>query len=538
MGLISQFLGQTAHFALHLLAAVVFLAVGSLYFDAWIARRTATGWLKWLGFFTLFLAFLIQATVVELPADSFGSWLTTLQTAAPTLRLLGYVAIVLAMLGEPLQRRPRTEGLVRPISSKRSSPPLAVFGWPLALAVTLPVGSGLMALLTWRRTIWGLERHLKTLAWGFTYLALADVLDALSTLGRKDDTPFVHIFTAAFGPLWWLELIVLTAAVWCLGRWVWRYLLRRFVSQLFIVFTTAILVTFLVATTSFTFLLLRNIKDASLANLAIAANVLEYALVGKQAQTATVSESIGRDPVVVAALAAGDRDRLIAESQTWLTTNRVTSIILTAQAGQVMLRVEDPERRGESLSDVSLVKRALVGTAASSVASLPGPVAPSLTIQSASPVRQPDGSIIGSVIVGAAIDNAFVDGIQRATGLNVAVYGGNIRSATTLTAGSPTDRLIGITEDDPRVKEQVLRQGQRFQGELAVANTTFLSVYAPILDVDAVVVGMLYLGQPLVNVLATANRSLEITFIMAVVLTLVALAPAAALARYLAYQVR
>ncbi len=200
------------------------------------------------------------------------------------------------------------------------------------------------------------------------------------------------------------------------------------------------------------------------------------------------------------------------------------------------MRAEDPQKWGDSISSDPLVKRALLGTETSSVNVREGVLAPSILISSAAAVRDSANHIVGSVVVGLVADNAFVDSIKGASGLDSAVYAGNMRSATTFVAPDGHSRWIGVKEENALVKDQVLKQGNIFKGTVEVLNRPFLAVYSPIKDVDNQVIGMFFIGRSEGSILASAGQTIELTFIVAVILLALAIFPAFWTARFLSKQ--
>src|ERR1700733_8855418 len=109
-----DFFGQNAHFVISLFAALVFFAVFWLYFDAWLADRgQVKGVFKWVGFLLISLSFVSYATVIEHSALSqHAASLGTLPAAlSQLLRVLGYVAVIISELMDPLQKKPEVEAL-------------------------------------------------------------------------------------------------------------------------------------------------------------------------------------------------------------------------------------------------------------------------------------------------------------------------------------------------------------------------------------------------------------------------------------------
>ena len=548
-----QFFGQNLHFVISLFAALVFFAVFWLYFDAWLARRQRKEIFEWAGFLLLALSFVVSSTQIEqsvLGHSFLGSWSTTLSV---TLAVIAFACIVTGHLLVPLQKKPTVSGLReeefvpkvpavdapksrKATASKIQVQALASAGLAHAAQFLPPVGALVVAGLYWRRATTGLERHLRPIAIAFGFIFGYELL-ALGSLWRDSTNPSIAKFVAAFGPLWITEHVLLLIGVLILGNWVQHYLTRRFMSQLFMTFTSVTLAIFLLTTVSFTFLLAHNVQNAALNNLGTAANVLNYAISNQKAETLANTEAIAENPAIVSALSAHDHAALMTATTNFLREKKQSSLIITSDTGQVFLRAEDPSNYGDSLSSDTLLQRALIGQSSSSVTKQDGVLAPVLSIRSATPIRDAQQQIIGAAVGSVMVDNAFVDGIKNATGLDSSVYAGNVLSATTFVAPDGVSRWVGAKDTHQVITQTVLKAGHTYRGSLNVLNQQYLAVYAPLKDVDNTVIGMLFIGQPQVSILQTAGDSIQLTFLVTVVLLMLTIVPAYLIARYITRQV-
>jgi hypothetical protein len=571
----SQFIGLNLHFAVNLLAALVAFAVFWLIFDAWTIRRSRTEMFKWAGFLALSLGFILRATATQ---AQLGSLSQIVSHSSDILRLLGYVSIVIGQLLDPLQERPKYDIEMpeivgpepaateppTPVPTPAPPPPppppqkatagtkvqvkaapakkhphrahsLALIGsWA---GLILPLGAFAVGALYWRRATTGLERHLKPVAWGFAALTLFELLNNATSL-QGTSNPNLYRLVQTYGPIWWAALITLLAASLILGRWVWRYLTKRLQSQLFIILVGETLALFLFSTIGFTFLLLQNIQNQSLTDLSTASHVLDYAITSRQAETVAQSEAVAANSAVATAITARDHKTLAATLAGYMPSRGLTTLTIVNASGQVLLRGEDPDRWGDSLSSDPLVRRGVIGQASSSVVVHDGVVAPSVTLIAASPIRGADGTIVGVVVTGRAISNAFVDGVRTSTGLDSAVYGGNIRAATTLTSGDSSTRAIGIKETSSAVNTQVLTKNKSYNGVVNFQGRAYLASFAPLHDVNNGPVGMLLVARPKDALYAAANSSIQLTFLFVVALVFLSIYPIYRIARFLSDQLR
>ncbi|MEK7059620.1 MAG: cache domain-containing protein [Patescibacteria group bacterium] len=551
-----QFFGQNVHFAISLFAALVFFAVFWLHFDAWTAKKQLREFVNWAGFLLVALSFLVHATVIEQSVLGNSLLGDISETVSLIIRIIGYGGIILSQLIDPLQPKPKLQGLeenqyttgegtanvpepdrpAKPTKSNAKAPAAIGFaGLANPIHFLPPLQALTIAGLYWRRGTTGLERHLKPIAVSFLLLFAFELL-ALGSLWQDSNNPLIAKFVASFGWLWIAQHVFLLAGVLVLGHWVWQYLTRRFMSQLFMLFTSLTLAIFLLTTVSFTFLLTNNVQKAALDNLQTAASVLGYAINGKKAETLANTEAIAASSDIADAIVAKDHKRLVSLTETFLHDKKQSSLVITGDAGQVLLRAENPDRWGDSLSSDTLIRRALIGQSTSTVSAKEDVLAPLIYIKSATPIRDTNKTIVGAAVVGLVADNAFVDGIKHATGLDSAIYAGNVRSATTFVAPDGVSRWVGVKESSNKIQTTVLKQGKPFSGSVNILNRQFLAVYAPLRDVDNTVIGMLFIGQPQVTILQAAGRSVQLTFMVTAALLIISIVPAYLISRYLTRQ--
>lgn len=530
-----HFLGQNLHFAVGLWAALVMFSVSWLNFDAWLNRRKTHSLLIFIGFLSLSLSFLAYGADIESLTQI--SHISRLEIVYQLLSLFGLICIIIAQIINPLQKVPHYSQPEAPANPQKTTPAiLGVSAKAAPLGILLPIASLITTMLYWRRSTTGLERHLKPVAVAFLSLTIFEVL-SLSHLLQTSTNVVVYNLVAPFGVVWALEQVALFVTATLFGKWVWNYLTKRFTSQLFMIFIGSIVAVFVVITICFTALLLRNIQSSTLANLKITANVLNYALESKRSDTLANAESVANNPLYVTAIQQKDHKKLATVASSYLASQKQSSLIITDEDGRVLLRGEDSDRWGDSLSSDPLIRRGLIGEKQSSMDSVAGVIAPTIFIKSTAPVRDASGTVIGTITSGVAIDNAFVDGIKNATGLEASVYSDKVRSATTTLAADGKSRWVGVKEETPEVNRVVLKQGETFGGSIDILNRSYLAVYRPLKDVDNGVVGMILIGQPQTQILQTANQSIQKTFLVAVVLLLFSVVPAYFVARYIEKQI-
>ena len=534
-----DFIGQNVHFAVNLLASLAMFAVFWLIFDAWLERKKLKETLRWLGFLLLALGFLANGSIIDQVELTSAGINQVLPFIANLLRVLGYALVVASQLADPLMKRPTysDEFDTEPTAKTKKTSMMALVPATIAKFIVLPVLPLAAAVLYFRRATTGLERHLQPVAVGFALLTVFELLTAINSL-QSTLNPLTYNFVQTYGPVWWLAQLMILAASITFGNWVWRYLTKRLLSQIFIVLVTTTVSIYFVSTVGFSYLLLGNTRAQALADLSTASHVLSYALTSNKLALQAQAEAASLRPGVAPAAAASDHKQALAAIGTFARDHHANSLIVTDADGKVLARSEDPERFGDSLSSNSLIQRSLIGRSVASVVVSQGVVAPAVALVSAQPIRNQQGQIVGTVKMTQAISSAFVDNVKAATGLDSTVYGNDQRSATTLKTADNLHRAVGIKETNQNIVQTVLKKGQAYNGEAQYQNRRYLAAYTPLLDADNNKVGMLLVAHPASQLLASATKSTELAFLTAVGLLVLSIGPVYLLARKIAGDVR
>ena len=195
-----KFFLENAHFAVNLLASLVFFAVFWLYFDAWLVKKPKKELFKILGFISISISYLVHASVLEVAA--FKSFLFSEDFYAGVMalfRIIGYILVIIGLATDKLEKEPRSVGL------KQTGFKALIFtAGSVSLGQYLPVFFPILAAITGflylRRATIGLENHLKPVALAFYIIALAELL-SLGVFFRNSAYVALFNFTVALGPL-------------------------------------------------------------------------------------------------------------------------------------------------------------------------------------------------------------------------------------------------------------------------------------------------------------------------------------------------
>lgn len=528
----SQFFLENGHFTVYVLAAFVCFATSWLYFDAWHVSHEAKEIVRTLGFGIFALSFLVQAVTLEsvLLPSAFIPPVVQLPMFVAT-RIFGYGLVILSLLLDPIQRRPTYAPPAFLVVLGASTFGVESFSW---LTLTFPLVAVAAAFLYLRRSTVGLENHLKPVAFGFYLFSLFEFL-SLGKLFRETTDVSLYRWVAPYGLVWMLTHVVLLLAIVVLGRWVFGYLLKRLQTQLFMIYTASILIIFVITSVTFTALLLKNIQNEVVSQLATDVRVLQFALESKKGEALSDAQVLATSGTIPALLDDVSKVELATAVEEFLLAKKQSTLVVVNEVGQVVARGEDREQVGDLLADDPLIERGLAGDTAAGAVVSSGVLSPLVSMQAVAPILSEEVPS-GAVLTGTWIDSAFVDGVKRATGLEVSVYAGKTLSATTLLAADGKTRPLGVVEENGLIVERVLTEGGSYVGDVQFLNRPYFGAYLPILDVDATPVGMLFVGKPQISVLQTAAYSIELTFVITAFLLAVSIIPAHLISRYLAEQ--
>jgi hypothetical protein len=532
----NQFLLENGHFAINLIAGLVMLSVFWLYFDVWFSRFTKVEGLKALAFLLLSISYFIHSIYVEttvlpiaLLPDAVNSWLYL------SLRTLGFGVLIIGQILEPIQTQPDVKGLTAETYQSKLRTFAFMGGVSVSILLILdPILSLIVTILYLRRAFAGLERHLKMVGVAFGFLTLADLLHA-GTFFQTSNNPLLFNLVSPFGTTWMLEHVCLLGGSLVLACWVFSYLWKRLLTQLVILAELMILALFLGITVSFSALILNNLSFQSQHELEQEAKVTNLAVESKKNELLSYVKLAAQSPQIIQAVDQKNSAGLASLIDGYFLIDKQSSLIVVDANGQIIARAEDKERVGNSISDDTQFKKALSGQDSSSLISTASPIVPQISLQVATPIEK-DKTVIGVVETQMLIDNSFVDQIRGDLEHDVSVYSGKAISATSLINPDNHLRPLGLVEEDPQVKSEVLDKGRSYSAAVEILNTPYFAYFLPLKDVNNKVVGMLSLEEPQSNVLQVAGQTIGLTFVATLLFLLLSLIPVYLASRYLSRQ--
>lgn len=550
------------HFAIELFGTLTFLIVAYVLFRTWISNKQIKITLRIFGFALLALHFMVHSGVSLSGWDVISSWLTF-------TKFFALLFIAISFFIDPVQVPPSTGSSVQEGSEQTGQIPqakpepvsptpqgtglssisaflipalsigLAIINLIIStftfltpvLSITLAVINlivlGAITARVYLKYIKGLEKDLKNLFWGFVFLFLAELVSSLA-LFKGTSYILISKLIVDFGPVWITSHILQFVGFIFIAIYAWGYLRFKLFSQVVGAFIMASLFIFVTVTFIYTSLLVGTMQRNSLASLRINLQTFEYAIDRLKEQTLATSSVIASNEAIRGTLAAGDNQRLSSLVQEQMISSGVDFLVVVDTNGRVLARGENPEAVSDVLSANTVVVAALAGRQETNIATKEWINAPQVLIEAGAPINAS-----GAVYTGYIIDNAFVDGVKEATGLDVTVFAGDVKSATTLTGSDGVSRLVGVKEASGEIKKNVLGRGELFLGLAKVFHREYLSAYGPLKDSGGNILGMLYVGYPSVVLFEAAQSSLSTTFFVTTIMAILSFIPAYFLAKFI-----
>ena len=515
-----------SHFALSVFTAFVFFAAGLLYFDSWkVDRLKKTPLLRSVGFFLLAVVASFHAASIE---TVFILFLMQL------FKISGLVLILVSLISEPVLHPPGKGNLP---AGKAGLRVVAPFILPVFSVMLIPISGVLMFLILgvyFRRVTESFDKQLRSPVLAFLFLGISEIL-RIPFFWSDTAIVFWSKILSTYGLVWNMHHIFEFAGILILALWVWGYIRFRLQIQLFTTIVALTLCIFTITTFFFIFLLLRNLEADALSHLKTDVRVVQYAIERLEAESLAIATAVAENPEVKSAFLKKNENDLYSLASNLMLSYNTNFLSVVNETGQVVMRGEDKESVGDNIIFDPTVKSALEGRRLATVVSLEGAIAPRIQINASVPIY--DGSVVkGAVSTGFWIDSAFVDGVKDVTGLDVAVFGGNKRAATTFLGPDGKSRFVGSLEPNENILSTVLEKGEIYLGASNVLNQPYYTVYAPLKTYGDRSIGMLFVGKPQITLFETAKKSIDLTFLGSMVLIVLSLIPAYFFSRFLSEQ--
>lgn len=478
---------------------MVFLAVAWLAFDAYMVRRDFATASRGIGFG-------LMAVWYTFHAFHFGNDL--FNYLGYVFYFAGLIFVLVNLLKEAPAGRPKFEAVL-------VLPSLGAVVYNLNLMAA--VGFALIAIFAFRQYKKESKKALIPFIWGFSFLALGAVLSIIYNPDRTEG-------------LWFLGHIFEVAGFMALGWWVWSYLQLRIREELLLILVSLTLVMAVAVGLIFSTLLVNNVESSTRANLSANIKVLNLAVTGLKEEALAKVELLAKRDDLVSALAANNFVELERLAGEYMKEKRLGFLSVLDKDGNVVLRAHALTKKDDNLFNETVVAGVLKeGRADVSI----GPsVAEGLSVRAAAPLiqqttvnRQQSTNVVGVLLGGFQLDNAFVDSLKKLTGFDVSVYDREAISATTILNPDRKSRSVGLSEVNREVLGSVFVEKRDISISNSISSRPYLAAYLPILDNENGVIGMLSAAKAQNEILDTVTRTNRLTFVTSAIILLILVMP-------------
>lgn len=331
-----------------------------------------------------------------------------------------------------------------------------------------------------------------------------------------------HKFSQNFSSVWTINLLATFLAFFFLILWTWPYIRSRMFIRLYVLLIGFAVILSTLGSLVFIYLSFGLIQDTHI-GLMMRGAQSERVILSERANTAVfLAKTVAEDEKVVQAISANNEEVLATMLSDRLALSNADSIRAYDTHGVVIADSADPREVGRLYNDDALVANAVLRHVQIRSFDLqPGVLAPTLVARGLYPVFVGD-QVIGVIEVDYAFDTAFVDFSKREVGLDVTVYVGDTRSATTLLGPDGVSRWVGSKEENPAVLSNVLKHHESYAGAVNQLGTNYYNAYIPVKDANGRTVGMVSVGTPVEELITNARQQLLTAFLLLMGVSLLA----------------
>ncbi len=176
-------------------------------------------------------------------------------------------------------------------------------------------------------------------------------------------------------------------------------------------------------------------------------------------------------------------------------------ITITDSAGIVLASTYEGNTKGNNLASETNIQRAIKGSSFSTVDS---GIIDKLTASAGVPIKDETNKIIGVISTGFMLDKVeMMDRLKEVYKTDITLFWGDVRFNTTIIQNG--NRLIG-TKLDPTIAEKVLTKKEKYIGDAQILGVPYKCAYMPLVNSDNQVIGVLFSGQSISEVISTRNK--------------------------------
>lgn len=333
---------------------------------------------------------------------------------------------------------------------------------------------------------------------------------------------FLRKLTLDYSMTWLLALLFTLLAFIFLGIWAWQFIKYRVFLRTYVVFLMLAIVVATLGSFFFTLLVFNVVERNNLDLMTRGAETQELIMEDRSTTALFVAQLIADDNEFLAAMKAGNKVGMSERMETYMEDASVDILRIYSKFGEVLVSPTDIRDEGRVFNEDSVVAFTITEkTQVRTFGTEEGVLSSVMVSRSLHPLII-DGELLGAVEVGYRFDNAFVDYSKSATGLDVTIYTGTRRSATTIMTLDEVSRWTGSEETANQVLDTVFGQGLTYSLMTDRLGIDYYSAYKPIRNVNGDIIGMISVGIPANELIDDTRQQLITTFLIVILLSLLA----------------
>ncbi len=354
---------------------------------------------------------------------------------------------------------------------------------------------------------------------GYVFLLFRQIVYVLYRLPRLKIVDLDQL-TVDFGPAWFLGVFFALMGFAFLGIWAWNFIkLRVFLRTYAVISALAIFV----ATSS-------SLANALLAFQVIERNNLDLMAKGARLQMVLMTErgnvakfvarTIADDYGVISAMQERKVSVLTNSAENFFENSETDIVRFYDGQKNIIASPSDVRDQGRTILDDEILN--LVYEEQKEIISYdekPGVLSPIMVVRAFYPILT-GSQLVGVIEVSRTFDNAFVDFSKSRSDLDVTIYSGDRRSATTILTADGVSRWVGSKEINEDATEAVLVRKGGYEGVVDRLGVLYYSAFRPLVNVKDEIIGMVAVGVPTEVLLEDVRQELLSTFLLGSIISL------------------
>ena len=480
----SYFLVNNFHFTFGVIGAIVFLMMAWLSLDAYKLQKNTATLTRFLGFSFVAIWQVVNAFNVNSDVLLYIGFI---------LFIIGLILLALSFI--KTQKLVANAIIVIPAFSL-FSPALYVVSVILLLVIAY------LSILQYKREY---NKTWIPFSIGFVLLAIPFIIKIIAP--HLDQVSFFYI----------LSMVIELLGFGVLGYWVWQYMRLRIQESFVMIAVGSVFLLATIVTLAFSTILIGRVSTETSNNLLSDVKVLDFSMENIKQEALAKAEIVSLDKDLITALDKNDAVSLEKTAENLLEKYQLGFLTIADNTGSVILRAHSLSSRGDTIYGEREFDEAMLGN---NVVSVDDSKGEGFSVRAGAPVIS-NGKTVAVVVVGNQLDNAFADKLQKLTGLETFIYKGDVSVASSALDADGRTRLVGEALNNPEVSKSVLEDGNIITSDSKIFGTLFHSSYAPLMNVDDKIVGMISVSKPQQDIVDIANATNRLTLITVTLIILV-----------------